>query len=304
MSHLLASRKRFVANPFHRHGRPSSCTVLSYPFDYVVPFKNALHSCGIGIAPIEAETSKDTSGRLREYVYGLETKSAQAMQLRRYGYHGIYHEAACQQITRGHRRMGFGAKPGILSICLERQPEIAAVVGRRPSMVSGGSTPLAGIPGETDCGEIDPSIVLALAYNLGWGPDQINTTLTKKSGLLALAGRPVTLEEVFASKNPYAELAQEVIRYRVLMACGAGMAAMGRLDAVVFSGRFRSVGRIFGPYLESQLRPVHKSRKKPFDFYFLDDSVDRIIANKALSVLHARILENRTLTSANSLHEL
>ena len=72
----------------------------------------------------------------------------------------------------------------IISICLEPQPEVAAVKGLRALMVTSGATPLEGIPGHTTCGQIDPSIVLTLSESAGWGPEKINTELTKQSGLL------------------------------------------------------------------------------------------------------------------------
>jgi acetate kinase len=92
------------------------------------------------------------------------------LALRRWGYHGLFHEAASMEAGRAWRKRGFDQPARILSICLEAQPEIAAVLGRRPITVTSGATPLEGLPGETNSGEIDPAVALALAGEAGLGP--------------------------------------------------------------------------------------------------------------------------------------
>lgn len=197
------------------------------------------------------ETSFFTALPEREYAAGVDPDLAARMDLRRFGYHGIFHEAAVRSLARERRKSGRPARR-TLSICLEPKPELTAVLGARPVMVTGGMTPLEGLPGETSCGDLDPSIILALAQELKWGPEQIDAALSRESGLSGLAGRRVTLPEVFGSAPELAE-ARQVFEHRLLLAAGAGAAALGGVDGVVFSGVYADLGSRLGPWLAARL---------------------------------------------------
>jgi len=190
----------------------------------------------------------------REYAYGLGPEGMYAADLRRYGFHGVFHEAACRFMARNAREAGRSAPQRILSIVLEPKPEVSAVLGLQPLTVTSGATPLEGIPGETSGGELDAGIVLGLSREKGWGPEQINSVLSRESGIKGLTGRRLTLEDLFHSKSPATEPAREVLRYRLLLACGAGVAAMSGLDGIVFSGRYAALGEQLGPWLQSRIR--------------------------------------------------
>jgi acetate kinase len=160
----------------------------------------------------------------RESSYALDWDAARLPPIRRYGFHGLFHEAACAHAGHRLRSNGRALRPRILSICLEPRPEIAAILCGRPLMVTSGATPLEGLPGHTTCGEIDPSIPLLLAERLGWGPEKTNRVLTQESGLLGLAGRPLTLEEIFRSDAAPCPAVRAFLERRMLLACGAGVA--------------------------------------------------------------------------------
>lgn len=197
------------------------------------------------------ETAFFTQLPSREFSYGLAAPAGDRPSVRRFGYHGLYHEAACRQANQS--RMDSRSRSSrLLSICLDVQPELAAVSGSRPLTVTSGATPLEGLPGQTTCGELDPSIVLALNSRLGLGPEQVNEILTRKSGIAALADKPVTLDAILRDDTPH-KLARDVFRYRILLACGAGIAAMGGLDGIVFSGRYAQSGRKLYPWLQRKL---------------------------------------------------
>ena len=221
----------------------------------------------------------------REHLYALESGVAKALGLRRYGFHGLLHEAACHHVARLRREAGVRSVARTLSICLEPRPEIAAVIGHRPLMVTSGATPLEGIPGETVCGELDPSIVLMLRERMGWGPEKINMVLTQESGLLGPAGERITMETLFESDKPSVKQAREVVQYRILQACGAGIAAMGGLDVAVFSGRYADVGESLGAWLRSRLSIKNL---KDVQFQYLDESLERIVAETALTAVLSR----------------
>jgi acetate kinase len=228
----------------------------------------------------------------RERIYGLDADMTKALGLRRFGFHGIFHEAACREASRRPRagnggtdvcegERGRRAPARILSICLEPRPELAAVIGSRPVMVTSGATPLEGLPGETTCGEIDPSIVLTLARKLHWGPEEVNAALTRDSGLTGLVGRPVTFAEAFTSSDGEVKSALEIFKYRLLLACGAGLAAMGGVDAVVFSGRYARLGATLAPWLADRLEFPGVTRKAPIRTVIFEEPLDRILADSA-----------------------
>ncbi len=219
----------------------------------------------------------------RESAYGINSDLAQSLGLRRQGYHGIYHEAAGAYAIR---QLGIPPRRArLLSICLEPHPEIAAVLGNRPVTCTSGATPLEGLPGHTSCGELDPNIVLTLARKLGWGPEQINTALTQRSGLLGLADRPVMLDDLFAADAADLAPTRAVLENRILSACGAGMAAMGGLDALVFSGRFHAAAKALGPWLATRLTFRGGNESHPPKWIGFEEPLDRVIAERAQIVL-------------------
>ncbi len=185
----------------------------------------------------------------RERTYAVSPELAHKLALRRWGYHGLYHEAASLEAGRGWRKRGFDQPARILSVCLEAQPEIAAVLGRRPITVTSGATPLEGLPGETNSGEIDPAVALALAGEAGLGPEGANALLVGGSGLSGLVGHRVRLGDVLTSTRSECTRAREVLLYRMLLASGTAAAALGGVDAVVFSGRYVSCSAVVAQYV-------------------------------------------------------
>ncbi|MCE5271859.1 hypothetical protein LLH00_11330 [bacterium] len=230
------------------------------------------------------ETAFFTALPAREYSYALDTGMAKSMELRRFGYHGLFHEAACLD-ARHHRLASGVAAPGrYLSLCLEPRPELAAVLDHVPLMVTGGATPLEGLPGRTSCGEIDPSIVISLASGLGWGPEQINETLTRRSGILGLTGKSVDLGEIIRGGEQHRQ-ARELVRYRILLACGMGIAALGGLDTIVISGRFSAAGETLGLWLRDSIHLNGCDKEKAPRFEIFRKSLARVAADRAAGLM-------------------
>lgn len=226
------------------------------------------------------ETAFFTKLPPREYMYALPPSVMKTLKIRRFGYHGSFHEA----VVAGCRYAGKGTIKShkLLSVCLEPQPEVAAIIGVKPVMVTSGVSPLEGLPGQTTCGELDPSIVLRLADELGWGPEQINLTLTTQSGLKGLTGKNVTLSDIFSSDaSPEYALTRDLIRYQLLQAAGSGMAAMGDIDEICFSGRHAALGEQLAPWLVERLTFKGTNRTRPISWSIYTASHERIIANTA-----------------------
>jgi len=242
-----------------------------------------LEACGIRYSGVPVvlifETAFFADLPERESTYGIDSALAESLRLRRSGYHGIFHQAAS----------GIGAPERILSICLEPQPEVAAIMSGRPVMVTGGSTPLEGLPGQSTCGEIDPTIILALAQDLKLGTEQIDLLLTHDSGLRALGDPSATVGEVLKSNDESNRLARDVLRYRMLLAVGAAQAAMGGIDEIVFSGRFADAGTSLMPWIESKLARFPVKSAHRIASRFVTDSLLRIVSDIAGSVQLSQI---------------
>ena len=212
----------------------------------------------------------------REALYAVDQELLPAGLLRRSGYHGLFHAAACRLAAADRRRDHHAtaaataitpalpppAAAKILSLGLNPQPEVAAVIGSRPVLVTSGVTPLEGLPGETTCGDLDPSLILLFLEKEGWGPEQINQVLTRESGMLGLTGTPVKLGALFRKKLPAALApARDLLLHRLLLAAGSAAAAMGGIDDVVVSGRYARAGM---PGLKHLLRTLfHRAPRQP-----------------------------------------
>jgi acetate kinase len=227
------------------------------------------------------ETSFFVNLPTRETTYALPGDSG--MSPRRWGYHGLYHEEATCQLIQTLATQGRPAR--MLSICLDRQPEIAAVLGRAPLLVTSGSTPVEGLPGECNCGEIDPAIALALAADPALGPEHANILLTQESGFAGMLGHPITLGEVLTSKRARVAKIRDHLLYRIRLAAGSSLAALEGLDGVVFSGRYaqhaESVATRLMPHLE---RTLDKPRGS-LPWVTCETPLDAIVAEAGLSAL-------------------
>lgn len=219
----------------------------------------------------------------REITYALP--SDVGLSARRWGYHGLYHETAVAEFEQQfpHKRPA-----RLLSICLESRPEIAAVMGRSPLMVTSGSTPVEGLPGEYNCGEIDPAIALALASDATLGPERANLMLTQESGFFGMLGWPATLGEVLTLKRARVARVREHLLYRMLVSAGSALAALEDLDGVVFSGRYAEHGSVVASYLMPRLERTLDRRPGSLTWQICRAPLEAIVAEAGASALLSR----------------
>ncbi len=115
-----------------------------------------------------------------------------------------------------------------------------AAVDRGVSIdTSMGFTPLEGLLMGTRSGDLDPSIILHIVGREGLSLAEANTLLNKHSGLLGISGLTSDMREIISEKkngNKQADLAFQVFSYRIKKYIGSYAAAMGGLDAIVFTG--------------------------------------------------------------------
>ena len=216
--------------------------------------------------PLQERTYAVNSDLIEESSFG---------EARRFGYHGLFHQAVADKMrSRGEN------SHKIISICLEPVPEVVAIYNGKPVMVSSGSTPLEGLPGNTTCGDIDPGIVLFLEEKAKRGPEFIDEILTRKSGISAMAGIPITIEQVLENRETYKE-ASDLFEYRVLTECGSAIAIMNGIDSVVFSGKYVRSGEKLSETLIPKLARATNRKDSP-EIHFLHDSVEDIIFKLAV----------------------
>jgi acetate kinase len=170
------------------------------------------------------------------FLYGLPYEAYEKYGVRRYGFHGTSHRYVSQ---RAGELMGeHMTNLRIITCHLGNGASIAAVKNGKSVDTSMGFTPLEGLVMGTRCGEIDPAIITYLMKKEGLTPDQIDTYLNKKSGVLGLSGISSDfrdIEEAANEGNERAQLALDVFAYKVRKYIGGYVAAMGGVDAIVFT---------------------------------------------------------------------
>jgi len=174
------------------------------------------------------------------YIYALPYKYYTDYGIRRYGFHGTSHKYVTGQALQILEKLGIAAENSrIITVHLGNGCSMAAVVGGKVVDTSMGMTPAEGLMMGTRSGDLDPAILLYLARELQATPDEIDEIINKKSGLLGVSGVSSDMRDVEAaaeSGNRLAELALSIFCYRIKKYIGAYTAAMGGLDAIVFTG--------------------------------------------------------------------
>jgi acetate kinase len=153
--------------------------------------------------------------------------------VRRYGGDGICHAWA----WRRAKEMAGKKLQRLVSIHLDEQPNVAAILNGKAVDTSLGFSRLEGQPSTTGCGDIDPSIPLLLRED-GLSCAEIRTLLEKHSGWSAVAGAPLTLAELLAAAGSAAparhKLALALLENRLVEAVGAAIAALEGVDMLLF----------------------------------------------------------------------
>jgi acetate kinase len=172
------------------------------------------------------------------YLYGLPYRLYAEDKIRRYGFHGTSHQYVAREAAK---ILDAPIKTLKMVTChLGNGCSLTAVDGGRSVDTSMGFTPLEGLIMGTRCGDLDPAIVCYLMEQKNLDYRQVSDVLNKKSGLLGLAGMGSSdLRDVFRAKddgNRQADTAIRTFTYRIRKYVGAYAFAMGRIDAIVFTG--------------------------------------------------------------------
>ncbi|MDG4602627.1 MAG: acetate/propionate family kinase [Defluviicoccus sp.] len=151
--------------------------------------------------------------------------------IRRYGFHGLSYEYIARQVALH---------------APEARRVVAAHLGSGASMCAMrdghsvestmGFTAVDGLPMGTRCGALDPGVVLFLIQDRGYDAKAIETLLYKQSGLLGVSGVSNDMRDLMASRERHAADAIDLFVYQITRYVGSLAAALGGIDALVFTG--------------------------------------------------------------------
>ena len=169
------------------------------------------------------------------YMYALPYEYYEKYRIRRYGFHGTSHRYVSLRAAEMLGRKDLK----IVTCHLGNGSSIAAVKDGKCFDTTMGLTPLEGIMMGTRCGSIDPAIIPLLMKKENLTPDEIDTIMNKKSGILGVS--QVTsdnrdIEQGAKEGNERYQLIESMICHQLTKYLGGYAAAMGGVDAVVFTG--------------------------------------------------------------------
>jgi acetate kinase len=150
----------------------------------------------------------------------------------RYGFHGLSYEYIAQALPK----FDAGAAAGkVVVLHLGNGASMCAMSGGRSVASTMGFTAADGLPMGTRCGSLDPGVVLYLMDELGMDARAIERLIYQESGLLGVSGISSDMRALQTSDDPRAKAAIDLFAYRIGRELGSLVAALGGLDAIVFT---------------------------------------------------------------------
>lgn len=151
----------------------------------------------------------------------------------RYGFHGLSYEYICSVL---HDQLGARADGRIVIAHLGNGASLCAIHQRQPIATTMSFTPLDGLVMGTRCGQLDPGVIFYLARDRGMTLDQIEHMLWYNSGLLGISGSSGDMRTLLNRTDTQAHQAIDLFCHRIKLELGSMVAALGGLDALVFTG--------------------------------------------------------------------
>lgn len=168
--------------------------------------------------------------------------------VRRYGFHGLSYEYIASVLPGIDPE---AAKGRTVVAHLGNGASLCAMRGLRSEACTLGFTAVEGLMMGTRCGALDPGVMLYLMDECGMSPRDLETLIYKESGLLGVSGISSDMRTLLASADPRAAEAVELFAYRIGRELGSMAAALGGLDALVFTA---GIGENAGPVRERVCR--------------------------------------------------
>lgn len=173
----------------------------------------------------------------KSYLYGIPYELYKKYKIRRYGFHGTSHLYVSQRAAKILNQDIKDLK--IITAHLGNGCSMAAVNHGISMDTTMGFTPLEGLLMGTRSGDLDPSLILYIMGKEGLTLGEASTLLNKHSGLIGISGESSDMREILAAvkdNQQRSKWAFEIFCYKIRKYIGAYAAAMGGLDAVVFTG--------------------------------------------------------------------
>ena len=164
-------------------------------------------------------------------LFALPARYA-AAGVRRYGFHGLSYEYVASVLPSLDGRAAAGRT---VVFHLGNGASMAALQGGRSIGTTMGFTAIEGLPMGTRPGSLDPGVLLFMFDELGMSVREVERLLYHESGLLGLSGISSDMRDLLANESAPARLAVDVFCYRARRELGSLAAALGGLDAIVFT---------------------------------------------------------------------
>jgi acetate kinase len=152
--------------------------------------------------------------------------------IRRYGLHGLSYEHIASVLPQFDER---AARGKTVVLHLGSGASMCALAAGRSIACTMGFTGVEGLPMGTRSGALDPGVLLYLMQARGMDARAIESLIYKQSGLLGVSGVSSDVRELHASPDPRAALAIDLFVHRIGRELGSLAAALGGLDAIVFT---------------------------------------------------------------------
>lgn len=177
------------------------------------------------------DTSFHRSQPLIAQAYALPA-SITELGVQRYGFHGLSYEYVASVLPELDARAAAGRT---IVAHLGAGSSLCALAAGRSLATTMGFTALDGVPMATRCGSLDPGVVLYMIDELGMSSRQVEQILYHESGLAGVSGISGDMRELVASSKASARTAIDLYVYRIGREIGSLAAALGGLDALVFT---------------------------------------------------------------------
>ena len=197
--------------------------------------------------------------------------------MRRYGFHGLSYQWLARVLADEHPRLHAGR---VVAAHLGNGASLCAMLGGRSVDTTMGMTALDGLPMGTRCGALDAGAVLFMLQGLGMSADEVSNALYERSGLLGLSGLANDVETLLESPDPRARFALDFFAVRVAQFSAAMAAAMGGIDALVFTG---GIGEHAGPVRDAIVERLRFLGD--FEVLVVKANEERIMALQTLALL-------------------
>jgi len=153
--------------------------------------------------------------------------------VRRYGFHGLSYEYIASALPGIDAKAAAGR---VIVAHLGNGASMCAIKAGKSMASTMGFTAVDGLPMGTRSGALDPGVVLYLMDEMKMDARAIEKLIYQESGLLGVSGISSDMRALLESKEPRAKLAVDLFVYRIGRELGSLAAALGGLDAVVFTG--------------------------------------------------------------------